>query len=101
MYLHDGNLPQAYLLYLRYSTLVLDWLKTHPEATTPEAKKALRSKYLTIDVVLKHMEELKPFLDKEYENWTAVQLSKKAKPEQHQQGPREGSARSAYKQHAS
>jgi STAM-binding protein len=101
MYLHDGNLPQAYLLYLRYSTLVLDWLKTHPEATTPEAKKALRSKYLTIDVVLKHMEELKPFLDKEYENWTAVQLSKKAKPEQHQQGSREGSARSAYKQHAS
>ncbi|KAI3325594.1 hypothetical protein HD806DRAFT_490740 [Xylariaceae sp. AK1471] len=101
MYFHDGNLPQAYLLYLRYSTLVLDLLKTHPEARTPEAKKALRIKYTTIDVVLRHMEELKPLLDRNYEDWRAAQSKKKAKSEQDRQGSAEIPRRSTYKQHAS
>ncbi|KAI0455392.1 hypothetical protein F5B21DRAFT_195917 [Xylaria acuta] len=102
MYLRDCNFPQAYLLYLRYSTLVLDLLKTHPEAKTPEAKKALQSKFLTIDVVLKHLEEIKPLLEQQYEAWKEAQAKKKAKPNHHRQNSAEISRElSTYQKHAS
>ncbi|KAI2624470.1 hypothetical protein GGS21DRAFT_321952 [Xylaria nigripes] len=102
MYLRDGNFSQAYLLYLRYSTLVLDWLKLHPEAKTPEGKKALRNKVLTIDVTLNHLERIKPILEQQYEAWKASQSSKtKAKPSRYRQGSTESSANHTYDQHAS
>ncbi|KAI1755553.1 hypothetical protein F4782DRAFT_408947 [Xylaria castorea] len=102
MYLRDCNFPQAYLLYLRYSTLVIDLLKTHPEAKTPEAKKALQNKFLTIDVVFKHLEEIKPILEQQYEDWKESQAKKKKKPNHHRQSSAEvPSEVSTYQQHAS
>ncbi|KAI0476926.1 hypothetical protein F4859DRAFT_504355 [Xylaria cf. heliscus] len=102
MYLRDCNLPQAYLLYLRYSTLVVDLLKTHPEAKNPEAKKALQSKFLTIDVVFKHLEEIKPILDRDYDAWQEAQAKKKSKPEHQRRSSAETSRElSTYQQHAS
>ncbi|KAI1738404.1 hypothetical protein F4680DRAFT_426046 [Xylaria scruposa] len=102
MYLREWNLPQAYLLYLRYSTLVVDLLKTHPEAKTPEAKKALQNKFLTIDVVFKHLEQIKPKLEQQYEEWEESQAKKKKKPNHDRQSSTEvPSELSTYQQHAS
>ncbi|KAI0194463.1 Mov34/MPN/PAD-1 family protein [Xylaria flabelliformis] len=102
MYLREYNFPQAYLLYLRYSTLVVDLLKTHPEAKTPEAKKALQNKFLTIDVVFKRLEMIKPILEQQYEDWTESQAKKKKKPNHDRQSSTEVSSElSAYQQHAS
>ncbi|RWA05567.1 hypothetical protein EKO27_g9544 [Xylaria grammica] len=103
MYLRDCNFSQAYLLYLRYSTLVVDLLKTHPEyKKTPEAKKALQNKFLTIDVVFKNLEKIKPILERQYDAWKEAQSRQKVKPDDSRQSSagRPGSS-SSYKQHAS
>ncbi|KAI1171538.1 hypothetical protein F4777DRAFT_565126 [Nemania sp. FL0916] len=91
MYLRDGNFPQAYLLYLRYSTLVVDLLKTHPEYKTPEARKALQSKFLTIDLVFNHLEQIKPILQKRHDEWESIQSSKRAAPDRERQRQRQRS----------
>ncbi|KAJ8121986.1 hypothetical protein ONZ43_g1705 [Nemania bipapillata] len=102
MYLRDCNFPQAYLLYLRYSTLVVELLKQHPESKTPEAKKALQNKFLTIDVVFNHLEKIKPILDRQHKAWEEAQSKKKAKHEHRQQGPADLSDESStYQKHAS
>ncbi|KAI0388526.1 hypothetical protein F5Y17DRAFT_452417 [Xylariaceae sp. FL0594] len=101
MYLQDGNFPQAYLLYLRYSSLVLDKLKTHPEAKTADGQKAIRNKVMTVDVVLRHLERLKPIIEREYLQWADTQARSRSRSQQ--QRPRSAGKpeRSAYTQHAS
>ncbi|KAI0555025.1 hypothetical protein F4679DRAFT_525784 [Xylaria curta] len=101
MYLREYNFPQAYLLYLRYSTLVVDLLKTHPEAKTPEAKKALQNKFLTIDVVFKHLEQIKPILEQQYEEWKESQAQKKKPNHDRQSSTEVPGELSTYQQHAS
>lgn len=102
MYLRDGNFPQAYLLYLRYSTLVVDFLKTHPDYKKPEYKKALQTKFLTIDVVFNHLELIKPILEREYAAWKEAESQKTTKPGHQRQDSADSSeVSSKYKQHAS
>ncbi|KAI1131473.1 hypothetical protein F5Y10DRAFT_233733 [Nemania abortiva] len=102
MYLRDCNFAQAYLLYLRYSTLVLDLLKQHPEYKTPEAKKALRTKLLTIDVVLNNLEKIKPILEQQYAAWKEAQSKRNTKSNHHKQNSADMSDESStYRQHAS
>lgn len=102
MYLRDGNFPQAYLLYLRYSTLVIDLLKTHPEYKTPEAKRALQNKFLTIDVVFNHLERIKPILEREYEDWYESQAARKAElGNGHRESVEQSIGPPTYHQHAS
>ncbi|KAI0427151.1 hypothetical protein F5Y09DRAFT_39285 [Xylaria sp. FL1042] len=102
MYLRDRNFPQAYMLYLRYSTLILDVLKTHPEyKTSPEARQALKKKLHTIDVVFHHLEHIKPILNRRYDAWKTVQSSRKTKPDNRQQSSTGGQGSSStYNQHA-
>ncbi|TGJ83821.1 hypothetical protein E0Z10_g4958 [Xylaria hypoxylon] len=103
MYLRDHNFSQAYLLYLRYSTLVVDLLKTHPEyKKSPDARKELQKKFLTIDVVFRNLERIKPILEQQYNAWKKAESTQKTKPghrEQTSTGTPEGSP--SYKQHAS
>ncbi|KAI8627187.1 hypothetical protein F5Y19DRAFT_477753 [Xylariaceae sp. FL1651] len=101
IYLREGNFSKAYLLFLRYSTLVLDLLKTHPEAKTPEARRALRAKILTIDVVLKNLERIKPLIDREYEDWQAAPPRKNSKPDHRRKESAGSQELSTYEQHAS
>ncbi|KAI0401876.1 hypothetical protein F4802DRAFT_393639 [Xylaria palmicola] len=102
MYLRDGNFPQAYLLYLRYSTLVVDLLKTHPEYKMPEARRSLQNKFMTIDVVFNHLEKIKPILERNYEAWKEAQLKKKSHPDHRRQKSGDTSGESStYKKHAS
>ncbi|GAP92600.1 putative Mov34 MPN PAD-1 family protein [Rosellinia necatrix] len=101
IYLCDGNFPQAYLLYLRYSTLILDLLKTHPESKTPEAKKALKTKYFTIDVVINHLEKIKPMLERRYEDWRATQEIIDNRTHHLPASPDKVKISATYRQHAS
>ncbi|KAI0104736.1 hypothetical protein GGR51DRAFT_521916 [Nemania sp. FL0031] len=102
MYLRDCNFPQAYLLYFRCSTLVLDLLKKHPEYKTPEAKRALRAKLLTIDVVINNLEKIKPILDQQHADWEEAQAKKNAKQDHRRQSSADPSAESStYRNHAS
>ncbi|KAI1817686.1 hypothetical protein GGS20DRAFT_483183 [Poronia punctata] len=101
MYLRDGNITQAYLLYLRYSMLVLDLLNTHPEAKTPDGRKALRNKAPTVEVVLKNMERLKPIIEQDYQDWTEAQAKKKILAQKHRRAPSDKSEQTVYQQHAS
>ncbi|KAI1497993.1 hypothetical protein F5X99DRAFT_395022 [Biscogniauxia marginata] len=101
IYMREGNFAQAYLLYLRYSTLVLDLLSTHPESKTPEGKKAIRSKMMTMDVVMTNLEKIKPIIQRDYENWKASEARRRERHD-HQKAEREKSqALSAYERHAS
>ncbi|KAI1117887.1 hypothetical protein F5Y14DRAFT_439136 [Nemania sp. NC0429] len=102
MYLRDGNFPQAYLLYLRYSTLVVNYLTTHPDYKIPEYKKALQNKLLTIDVVFNHMELIKPILEQQYNAWKQAESRKAAKSGHQQQDSTDPSGVSSqYRQHVS
>ncbi|KAK3321691.1 hypothetical protein B0H66DRAFT_179237 [Apodospora peruviana] len=72
VYLHEGNLAQAYLFLLRYSMLVLDNLAKHPEAKAPEARKAVKPLQKRIPAVIEQLEDLRPQLDASYDEWLKV-----------------------------
>ncbi|KAI0179644.1 hypothetical protein GGR52DRAFT_527848 [Hypoxylon sp. FL1284] len=75
-YLHDGNWGQAYLLYMRYLTLVMDYLPSHPEAKTPEGKKTLASMNSSLPHIATHLENIKPLIQKEYDEWLVIAKTK-------------------------
>ncbi|KAG7294059.1 hypothetical protein NEMBOFW57_004121 [Staphylotrichum longicolle] len=73
VYLREGNLPQAYLVLFRYSTLVLQYLTKHPEAKSPEAKKALKPLQKRIPRVIELLESLRPEIEDTYDQWLKIQ----------------------------
>jgi STAM-binding protein len=60
------------MLYLRHSSLVLDHLSKHPEAKEVESKVALRPLLKRMPAIIKQLEELKPHVDKAYEEWLKI-----------------------------
>ncbi|KAL2117671.1 hypothetical protein VTJ04DRAFT_7331 [Mycothermus thermophilus] len=77
VYLREGNLPQAYLVLFRYSTLVLEFLPKHPEAKEPEAKKAIRPLQKRIPRVIETLESLRPEIDEAYDRWKKIASSRR------------------------
>lgn len=71
-YVRDGNLAQAYLLLLRYSTLALDYIPKHPEAKLPEGRKAVKALKLRVAPVLDILDKLKPRLNAAHEEWVKI-----------------------------
>ncbi|KAK4235890.1 hypothetical protein C8A03DRAFT_46037 [Achaetomium macrosporum] len=72
VYLREGNIPQAYLVLFRYSTLVLDYLVKHPEAKEPEARKAIKPLQKRIPRVIETLEILRPEIDQVYDAWMKI-----------------------------
>ncbi|KAI5920098.1 hypothetical protein F4810DRAFT_684088 [Camillea tinctor] len=101
IYLREGNFPKAYLLYLRYSILVLELLSTHPESKTPEGKKAIKSKMMTMDVVFTNLEKIKPIVERDYETWKASEARRQERLNQQQTQRERPEAPSAYERYAS
>ncbi|XXH02055.1 hypothetical protein Hte_008420 [Hypoxylon texense] len=81
-YLHDGNWGQAYLLYMRYLTLLMDFLPSHPESKTPEGKKALASVNDSLPHIFTHLERIKPIIQREYEEWVLETRRKELRQKQ-------------------
>ncbi|TVY65736.1 AMSH-like protease sst2, partial [Lachnellula suecica] len=69
IYEHEDNDQQAYLLLMRYATLVSERLPSHPSANLPENKKALRLLQKGLPAILERLEVLKPRISKRYDEW--------------------------------
>ncbi|KAK4166920.1 hypothetical protein QBC43DRAFT_11425 [Cladorrhinum sp. PSN259] len=69
IYLEEQNLPQAYVVLFRYSTLVADYLPSHPEAKLADSRKLSRPLQRRLPVVLEYLERLKPDLQESYNQW--------------------------------
>ena len=77
VYLHDGNIPQAYVVLFRYSTLVLECLGKHPEAKEPEAKRALKPLRKRIPHIIEILETLRPEIDDTYDRWMKISAAQR------------------------
>lgn len=69
IYEGENNDQQAYLLYMRFATLVVDKLSTHPEAQEPENVQTLKEIKKSVFGVVLRLEDLKPRINRRYEAW--------------------------------
>lgn len=76
-YLNEGNYANAYMLFLRHSLLVFNHLSKHPEAKLPESKAALRPLLKRMPAIIQQMEELKPHVDKAYDEWLKISAAQR------------------------
>lgn len=86
--MREDNLAQAYMLLLRYSTLVIEHIPTHPEAKTPEGKKAIKGLRANLGLVLGTLDQLKPQLNYAHEEWNKIHAAAKHDPSIQLQGER-------------
>ncbi|KAI2616760.1 hypothetical protein GGR54DRAFT_608816 [Hypoxylon sp. NC1633] len=68
-YLLDGNFAQAYLLYMRYMTLLMEYLPSHPDTRTTDGRKALATINKSLPDIATHLEKIKPIIQDEYVAW--------------------------------
>ena len=57
------------MMLLRHSTLVIQYLPTHPQFKDPESQKAFRPIKKRLKAVLLDLEQLKPEIERDYEEW--------------------------------
>jgi STAM-binding protein len=69
IYEQEENDQQAFLLLMRYATLVAYKLPTHPSAREPEHRAGLRLVDKTLPRVLDQLEHLKLQIDARYDGW--------------------------------
>ncbi|KAI1344381.1 hypothetical protein F5Y15DRAFT_366458 [Xylariaceae sp. FL0016] len=101
IYLREGNFAQAYLIYLRYSILVMEYLYSHPEAKTPEGKRPLRPLVSGLKIVLDNLEKIKPIIDRDHEEWLKAESMKLTARERLQTHQNDSDAqKSLYERHA-
>jgi STAM-binding protein len=80
MYAREGNMSQSYLLLLRYSTLVLEHLPKHPEAKTPDGKRALKPLTAGLTKVFETLGQLKPQIMEAHDEWVKIHASQRDGP---------------------
>ncbi|KAI0108799.1 hypothetical protein F4776DRAFT_410743 [Hypoxylon sp. NC0597] len=100
-YLLDGNFPQAYLLYMRYLTLLLDFLPKHPDAKTYEGERALREVNKSLPSVVTNLEHIKPIIQNDYDEWKSSWLRREEELRQREQADRAKSKSPTYDERAS
>ncbi|KAI1139420.1 hypothetical protein F5Y05DRAFT_381909 [Hypoxylon sp. FL0543] len=100
-YLLDGNFPQAYLLYMRYLTLLVDFLPKHPEAKTYEGERALREINKSLPSVVENLEYIKTIIQKDYNEWKSSQVRREEEFRQKQKAGRARSKSPTYDERAS
>lgn len=71
----------AFVFLIRYSFLVLNDLPTHPEAKTPEGRRALKPLRDRLQSVIEILEVLKDDINKAHDEW--VEVTKRAKAKEH------------------
>ncbi|KAK2043098.1 Mov34/MPN/PAD-1 family protein [Colletotrichum somersetense] len=76
--LQDRDIRKAYQMLWRHSVLVLQHLKTHPDAKLPENKALTKPLFNRQQKeVFGLLEELKPQIDRDYNEWKSVNASKR------------------------
>jgi len=84
---------------MRYSLLVLDNMRSHPEAKTPEARKAMKPLRDRMPDIIEYLEALRPRLDRSYDEWVRVTTAERER-ERDLPGGRQRSSSSAHSRHA-
>ncbi|OBT84568.1 hypothetical protein VE02_06789 [Pseudogymnoascus sp. 03VT05] len=69
IYEDEGNIQQAYMLLMRFVTLVADKLSAHPDIKEPANKRALKLMIKSIPDAVDRLEILKPRIVDRYEAW--------------------------------
>ncbi|OLN87723.1 AMSH-like protease sst2 [Colletotrichum chlorophyti] len=76
--LQDHDIRKAYQMLWRHSVLVLNHLKTHPDAKLPENKALTKPLFNRQQKeVFGLLESLKPQIDRDYNEWQLMNASKK------------------------
>ncbi|EPE05183.1 endosome-associated ubiquitin isopeptidase [Ophiostoma piceae UAMH 11346] len=69
-YYEEHNYAKAYVLLMRYSVICVDKIPTHPEATTPEARRMIRVATRRLSkTVMPLLESIKQDLDEARRQW--------------------------------
>ncbi|KAI0475672.1 hypothetical protein GGR56DRAFT_524721 [Xylariaceae sp. FL0804] len=100
IYMREGNLGQAYLLFLRYCSLKVDKFKTHPDAKTHAGKLLVKHDLETMKIALDSLEKIKPIVQAEYEEWCKSDAERQALRDQQGQKRIQSKSASQYEQHA-
>lgn len=69
IYEDEGNIQQAYMLLMRFVTLVADKLSAHPDSKDPANRRALKLMIKSIPDAVDRLEILKPRIVARYEAW--------------------------------
>ncbi|TVY21500.1 AMSH-like protease sst2, partial [Lachnellula arida] len=69
IYEEEHNDQQAYLLLMRYATLVSERFPLHPSAKLPENRAALKAIQKGLPDIIDRLEDLKPRINNRYETW--------------------------------
>ncbi|KAF1956735.1 STAM binding protein [Byssothecium circinans] len=69
VYEAEGNDAQVYVILYRHANLVLEHLRTHPQANLPENKIPLKAAIATLPAELQKLEEIRPRIKKRHEDW--------------------------------
>ncbi|RYP72610.1 hypothetical protein DL771_004105 [Monosporascus sp. 5C6A] len=101
IYLRERNFAQAYLLYFRYSVLLAERLRKHPEFKTPEGRKAAKVPLQNLQAVLSNLEKIKPFIERDYRKWEVDEERRKGPRGQRSTEGTDPRPLPPYEQHAS
>ncbi|KFX88214.1 hypothetical protein O988_09118 [Pseudogymnoascus sp. VKM F-3808] len=69
IYEDEGNIQQAYMLLMRFVTLVADKLSAHPDSKEPANRRALKMMIKSIPDAVDRLEVLKPRIVARYNTW--------------------------------
>ncbi|KFY63713.1 hypothetical protein V496_03740 [Pseudogymnoascus sp. VKM F-4515 (FW-2607)] len=69
IYEDEGNIQQAYMLLMRFVTLVADKLSAHPDTKDPANRRALKLMIKSIPDAVDRLEILKPIIVARHEAW--------------------------------
>ncbi|KAK8127025.1 uncharacterized protein PG998_002784 [Apiospora kogelbergensis] len=99
-YLRDGNFAKAYMMYMRYTLLLMDHLQKHPDLKKDrDSRLQLKKAINGIESVIANLEKIKPIISNEYDKWIAGEEKRKERREKLKgEGKR---TRTPYEQHAS
>ncbi len=68
------------MFFLRHSTLVIEYLRRHPQAKDPEAKRAIKPLLKRMPTVINQLEEIKPEIARAHEEWLKISAAQKMSP---------------------
>lgn len=75
------------MMLYRHSVLVLNCLPKHPKFKDPDSREAFKPLAKRIDSVLDNLEQIKPVVEDEYEEWERMSSSAKSNQREHQKAP--------------
>ncbi|KAK0611201.1 hypothetical protein B0T14DRAFT_500354 [Immersiella caudata] len=70
--LQEERYADAYMFFMRYSLLVLEHMRAHPDAKSPEARKAMKTLRNRIPHILDEIDTLRTRLSRSYDEWERI-----------------------------